>query len=98
MALRGQETVLLACAGQEKVGVAGRTGCGKSTLMMTLKRIIEPSTGRVLIDGVDIGGVSLFDLRSRLALVPQVCLGGWTKPALLSASRGSAGYVLYAVS
>ncbi len=60
-------------AGQEKVGIAGRTGCGKSTLMMALKRIVEPSDGRVLIDGVDIGGVSLFDLRSRLALVPQVC-------------------------
>ena len=52
--------------------MAGRTGCGKSTLMMALKRIVEPSSGRILIDGVDVGGVSLFDLRSRLALVPQV--------------------------
>ena len=67
-----QNSVLPWRAGQEKVGVAGRTGCGKSTLMMTLKRIVEPSGGRILIDGVDIGGVSLFDLRSRLALVPQV--------------------------
>ena len=58
--------------GREKVGVAGRTGCGKSTLMMALKRIIEPSSGRILIDGVDIASVRLFDLRSRLALVPQV--------------------------
>jgi len=56
------------------VGVAGRTGCGKSTLMMTLKRIIEPSSGRILIDGVDIAAVRLFDLRSRVALVPQVRL------------------------
>ena len=56
------------------MGVAGRTGCGKSTLMMTLKRIVEPSSGRVLIDGVDISAVSLFDLRSRLALVPQVSM------------------------
>ncbi len=62
----------LLCTGREKVGVAGRTGCGKSTLMMTLKRIIEPSSGRILIDGVDIASVRLFDLRSRLALVPQV--------------------------
>ena len=54
--------------------MAGRTGCGKSTLMMALKRIVEPASGRILIDGVDIGGVSLFDLRSRLALVPQVCM------------------------
>ncbi len=60
-------------AGREKVGVAGRTGCGKSTLMMALKRVMEPSGGRVLIDGVDIAAVPLFDLRSRLALVPQAC-------------------------
>ena len=55
--------------------MAGRTGCGKSTLMMALKRIIEPSSGRILIDGIDIAGVSLADLRSRLALVPQVRCG-----------------------
>ena len=58
--------------GQEKVGVAGRTGCGKSTLMMALKRIVEPCGGRVLIDGIDTAAVPLTDLRSRLALVPQV--------------------------
>ena len=52
--------------------MAGRTGCGKSTLMMALKRIVEPSSGRILIDGVDVAGVSLTELRSRLALVPQV--------------------------
>ena len=52
--------------------MAGRTGCGKSTLMMALKRIVEPFGGRVLIDGIDIGSVRLADLRSRLALVPQV--------------------------
>ena len=53
--------------------MAGRTGCGKSTLMMALKRIVEPCGGRILIDGVDTACVRLFDLRSRLALVPQVC-------------------------
>ena len=40
--------------------------------MMTLFRIVEPSSGSILVDGVDIGGIGLFDLRSRLALVPQV--------------------------
>jgi hypothetical protein len=40
--------------------------------MMALKRIVEPCGGRILIDGVDTGCVTLFDLRSRLALVPQV--------------------------
>ena len=55
-----------------QVGVAGRTGCGKSTLMMALYRIVEPSGGRILIDGIDVATIGLFDLRSRLALVPQV--------------------------
>lgn len=58
--------------GREKVGIAGRTGCGKSTLTLALYRIVEADPGSVLrIDGVDIGSIGLFDLRSRLALVPQ---------------------------
>jgi ABC-type multidrug transport system fused ATPase/permease subunit len=39
--------------------------------MMALKRVMEPSGGHILIDGVDIATVPLFDLRSRVALVPQ---------------------------
>ena len=66
--------MLLPRAGREKVGIAGRTGCGKSTLMMALKRVMEPAGGHVLIDGVDIAAVPLFELRSRLALVPQARL------------------------
>ena len=57
--------------GRQKVGICGRTGCGKSTLMITIYRLIEPYGGRVLIDGVDTGTLGLHDLRSRLALVPQ---------------------------
>ncbi|KAL4446696.1 hypothetical protein ABPG77_007940 [Micractinium sp. CCAP 211/92] len=57
--------------GREKIGVAGRTGCGKSTLMMALYRIVEPSDGRIVIDGIDTASIGLYDLRSRLALVPQ---------------------------
>jgi len=55
----------------EKIGIAGRTGCGKSTLMMTLYRIVEPTSGGIWIDGVDTRAIGLRDLRSRLALVPQ---------------------------
>ena len=54
-----------------QVGVAGRTGCGKSTLMMALYRLVEPCGGRIIIDGIDICSMGLADLRSRLALVPQ---------------------------
>ena len=57
--------------GGEKVGICGRTGCGKTTLMMALYRIMELAGGRLLIDGLDVATIGLADLRSRLALVPQ---------------------------
>lgn len=60
---------------REKIGIVGRTGCGKSTLMSTLFRIVEPTGGRVMIDGQDLAHVPLHQLRSKLALVPQV--GCW---------------------
>ena len=53
-------------------------GCGKSTLMMSIYRIVEPCGGKVTIDGQDICQMGLFDLRSRLALLPrvgQLCIG-----------------------
>lgn len=59
-------------SGRDKVGVCGRTGCGKSTLMMTLYRLVEPCGGSITIDGVDICAIGLYDLRSKLSLVPQV--------------------------
>eukprot|EP00798_Chlamydomonas_sp_ICE-L_P018310 gene18310-24772_t len=55
----------------EKIGVCGRTGCGKSTLFLALYRILEPCGGRVVIDGVDTSTIGLKDLRSHLSLVPQ---------------------------
>ena len=63
--------VSVSIAPREKVGVCGRTGCGKSTFMLALYRIVEPAAGTVLIDGVDVSKIGLFDLRSKLALVPQ---------------------------
>lgn len=55
----------------EKVGVVGRTGAGKSSLTLALFRIIEPSTGNVTIDHINTSTVGLFDLRRRLAIIPQ---------------------------
>lgn len=57
----------------ERVGVVGRTGAGKSSLALALFRFLEARGGRVVIDGVDISGMRLRDLRSRLAIIPQVC-------------------------
>ncbi|KAJ5153186.1 abc multidrug transporter protein [Penicillium canariense] len=55
----------------ERLGVAGRTGAGKSSIMAVLFRIVEPSAGSITIDGVDVSGVRLHDLRSRMSIVPQ---------------------------
>ncbi|XP_034128604.1 multidrug resistance-associated protein 1 isoform X16 [Drosophila guanche] len=57
--------------GGEKVGIVGRTGAGKSSLTLALFRIIEAAGGRIMIDGVDIAGMGLHMLRSRLTIIPQ---------------------------
>ena len=55
----------------EKVGVVGRTGAGKSSLVLCLMRIIELERGSIEIDGVDISKIGLEDLRSKIAIIPQ---------------------------
>ena len=55
----------------EKVGICGRTGAGKSSIMTALYRLTELETGSITIDGVDISNLGLHDLRSRLSIIPQ---------------------------
>lgn len=55
----------------EKVGIVGRTGAGKSTIVQTLFRMTEPRNGEINIDGYDISKVGLDVLRARMSLVPQ---------------------------
>ncbi|RLN06220.1 hypothetical protein BBJ28_00017071 [Nothophytophthora sp. Chile5] len=55
----------------EKVGICGRTGAGKSSLMIALFRICDFASGTITIDDIDIERVRLCDLRRTLAIIPQ---------------------------
>ena len=55
----------------ETVALTGPNGAGKSTLAHLLMRLMAPTNGRILIDGIDIASVTLASLRSQIGVVPQ---------------------------
>ncbi len=57
---------------REKIGVVGRTGAGKSTICLSLSRIVEIASGNILIDGINIIELPLNELRKRITVIPQV--------------------------
>lgn len=55
----------------ERIGIIGRTGSGKSSLTLSLLRLLDTQKGSVSIDNIDIATVKARDLRSRIAFIPQ---------------------------
>lgn len=57
--------------GGEKIGICGRTGAGKSTIMTAIYRLVEIQQGTISIDGIDVSRLGLHELRSKLSIIPQ---------------------------
>ena len=73
----GSNATLVLCGisctfeGGHKIGIFGRTGSGKTTLIISLFRLVEPAGGKIIVDGIDISTIGLHDLRSRFGIIPQ---------------------------
>ena len=68
LALTGLSFTIESC---ERVGLVGRTGAGKSTVLYALLRFVEMEGGHITIDGTDVSKIGLKLLRDKLAVIPQ---------------------------
>ncbi|MCP5116838.1 MAG: ABC transporter ATP-binding protein [bacterium] len=69
--LQALQNIQLRVEAGSTVAVVGHTGSGKSTLVQLVPRLLDPTSGRVFLDGMDLRRMSLRDLRSRIGFVPQ---------------------------
>jgi len=65
------ENVSATIKASEKIGICGRTGAGKSSLISTLLRLVDVIEGICEVDGVDIRSIGTADLRQAMAIIPQ---------------------------
>jgi ATP-binding cassette subfamily B protein len=68
---RALNGINLHIAASNTIAIVGHTGCGKSTLVSLIPRLLDPSAGRVLLDGVDLRDLSPGALRRHIGFVPQ---------------------------
>ncbi|KAJ2994938.1 Multidrug resistance-associated protein 1 [Globomyces sp. JEL0801] len=54
-----------------RIAIVGRTGAGKSSIVLALFQLLRPTTGKILIDGVDLAKLNIQTVRERLAIIPQ---------------------------
>lgn len=64
------ENVTLLIRSKEKMGIVGKSGSGRTSILNLFTRFYEPTNGIILIDGVNIKSLKLFDLRTHLAVLP----------------------------
>lgn len=57
--------------GGQKVGVVGRTGSGKSSMMIALLRMVELAGGSISVDGINLRSIGLNDVRQKITIIPQ---------------------------
>ncbi|KAJ3069264.1 hypothetical protein HDU98_007667 [Podochytrium sp. JEL0797] len=65
------QNLTLSIRAGERVGIVGRTGSGKSSLVLALMRILEAAEGMIELDGVNVAELELENLRRQITVVPQ---------------------------